>query len=233
MNESKERALVLFSGGQDSTTCLIWALERYNSVHTLGIDYRQRHRVELQQRGILRERLAHMRPYWGERLAGDHLVDLSLLSDLSTTAMTHEIAITDHSEDKMPNTFVPGRNLVFLTVAAILAQQRNIKHLVVGVCETDYSGYPDCRDDTIKSLQVALNLGMDTNLVLHTPLMWLDKAETWKLALDMGGQECVDLIVEHTHTCYLGIRDQRHPWGYGCGTCPACALRKQGFQRFQ
>ncbi|MHB2208614.1 7-cyano-7-deazaguanine synthase QueC [Methylobacterium sp. CM6257] len=224
-------ALVLFSGGQDSATCLAWALDRFDQVETLGFDYGQRHRVELDRRAALRAGMGRLHPAWAGRLGDDHTVALDALGHISETALTREAAI-GYEASGLPNTFVPGRNLVFLTFAAALAYRRGIRHVVGGMCETDYSGYPDCRDDTIKALQVALNLGMERRFVLHTPLMWLDKAQTWGLAEALGGQALVDLIVEESHTCYLGERGQRHPWGYGCGTCPACRLRADGYTRF-
>ena len=224
-------ALVLFSGGQDSTTCLAWALSRYDRVETLGFDYGQRHRIEMDCRVQVLKQLREQFPAWSARLGEDHVLDLQVLGQLSDSALTNERAIA-LAESGLPNTFVPGRNLLFLTFAATLAYRRGLKFLVGGMCETDYSGYPDCRDDTLKALQVALSLGMDERLVIETPLMWLDKAQTWSLARDLGGQPLVDLVVEHTHTCYLGERSQRHAWGYGCGHCPACALRAQGYQRY-
>jgi 7-cyano-7-deazaguanine synthase len=224
-------ALVLFSGGQDSTTCLAWALSRYDRVETLGFDYGQRHRIEMDCRVQVLKQLREQFPAWSTRLGEDHVLDLQVLGQLSDSALTNERAIA-LAESGLPNTFVPGRNLLFLTFAATLAYRRGLKFLVGGMCETDYSGYPDCRDDTLKALQVALSLGMDERLVIETPLMWLDKAKTWSLARDLGGQLLVDLVVEHTHTCYLGERSQRHAWGYGCGHCPACALRAQGYQRY-
>lgn len=224
-----EGALVLFSGGQDSTTCLAWALARYARVETVGFDYGQRHRVELDRRPSLRAALDRR---WPDRLGPDHTISLAALGEISATAMTREIAIESDAKG-LPNTFVPGRNLLFLTFAAALATRRGLGRIVGGMCETDFSGYPDCRDDTIKAMQVALNLGMDTRFVLETPLMWLDKAATWKLAETLGGTDLVDLVVEETHTCYLGERGRRHAWGYGCGTCPACALRAQGFARYR
>ncbi len=226
------KALVLFSGGQDSTVCLAWALERFDHVETLGFDYRQRHAVELAQRPILREALAHRFPAWGAKLGPDHVIDLASLAALGATAMTADIAIETDAKG-LPNTFVPGRNLLFLTFAGALAQRRGLRHLVGGMCETDFSGYPDCRDDTLKALQVTLNLGMDARFVVETPLMWLNKAATWRLAETLGGPALVDLVVEDTHTCYLGQRGERHPWGHGCGTCPACRLRAQGWQDYK
>jgi 7-cyano-7-deazaguanine synthase len=225
-------ALVLFSGGQDSTTCLAHALESFDHVETVGFDYGQRHRIELDQRAKLRLGLAAISEVWAARLGEDHLVDLTVLGTLSTTAMTHDIAIA-FDEKNLPNTFVPGRNLMFFTFAAAIAYRRGLKHIVGGMCETDFSGYPDCRDDTIKAMQVALNLGMDARFVLDTPLMWCDKAETWRLAERLGGVPLIDLIREDTHTCYLGQRGTRHDWGYGCGTCPACRLRADGWRKYR
>lgn len=228
MNKS---ALVLFSGGQDSTTCLAWALENYERVETIGFDYGQRHDIELTVRPTLREKIVQMQPHWGTRLGPDHLLDLSLISSISKTALTSEIDIV-MQENGLPNTFVPGRNILFMTVAAALAYRRGLDVLVGGMCETDFSGYPDCRDDTLKSLQVTLNLGMNTRINLTTPLMWLDKSQTWKLAQDLGGPALIDLIRTDTHTCYLGERGKRHDWGYGCETCPACVLRANGYAKF-
>lgn len=228
-----EGALVLFSGGQDSATCLAWALDRFERVETLGFDYGQRHRVELECRATFREGLPEA---WRRKLGPDHTLALDALGAVSDTALTRETEIA-MTEEGLPNTFVPGRNLVFLTFAAALAYRRGLRHIVGGMCETDYSGYPDCRDDTIKALQVALNLGMasgtESRFVLHTPLMWLDKAETWALSERLGGPALVAEIVEKTHTCYLGERGARHDWGYGCGTCPACALRAKGWMAYR
>lgn len=220
-------ALVLFSGGQDSTVCLAWALERFSRVETLGFDYGQRHRIELDCRQTVRSELGRQFPQWRERLGEDHLLDLRLLSQLSDTALTSERAI-EMQANGLPNTFVPGRNLLFLNFAAALAYRRGASVLVGGMCETDYSGYPDCRDNTLKAMQVALSLGLDTRMTVETPLMFLDKADTWALSHALGGDALNALIAEHTHTCYLGERGQRHPWGYGCGHCPACALRAAG-----
>jgi 7-cyano-7-deazaguanine synthase len=225
-------ALVLFSGGQDSTTCLAWALDRFERVETVGLDYGQRHRVELDCRNDLRRRLKELNALWATRLGEDHTLALAALGEVSNTALTRERAI-EMSESGLPNTFVPGRNLILLTFAAALAYRRNLRHIVGGMCETDYSGYPDCRDDTIKALQVALNLGMERRFVLHTPLMWIDKAATWRLAQGLGGDGLIRLIIEGTHTCYLGERGQRHEWGFGCGACPACELRAAGYERFR
>ena len=224
-------ALVLFSGGQDSTTCLAWALERFERVETVAFDYGQRHRIELAQRGVLRDALAEIKPRWAHRLGPDHVLDLASLGAISDTALTSDRAI-EMGAKGLPNTFVPGRNLVFLTFAAALAYRRGMKRIVGGMCETDFSGYPDCRDDTIKAMQVALNLGMESRFVLETPLMWLDKAQSWDLAKELGGGALVEAIVEHSHTCYLGERGKRHAWGFGCGECPACKLRAQGFEKW-
>ncbi len=232
-------ALVLFSGGQDSTTCLAHALARYQRVETLAFDYGQRHAVELQARLAVREAIAQRFPAWAARLGEDHLLDAGVLGQISETSLTRDTAIAMESSG-LPNTFVPGRNLLFLTLAAALAYRRGLQVLVTGVCETDFSGYPDCRDDTMKAMQVALSLGMDRKLLIETPLMWIDKAQTWQMAHHLGqqadpaggGQALVDLIVEHSHTCYLGDRSQRHDWGYGCGQCPACQLRAAGHARY-
>jgi 7-cyano-7-deazaguanine synthase len=230
--QAADGALVLFSGGQDSTTCLAWALDRFGRVETLGFDYGQRHRVELDGRAHLRAEMARMVPAWAGRLGPDHTLALDALGQISETALTREAEIAFDTEG-LPNTFVPGRNLVFLTFAAALAYRRGLGHIVGGMCETDYSGYPDCRDDTVKAMQVALNLGMARRFVLETPLMWLDKADTWRLAERLGGAGFVDLVVEATHTCYLGERGQRHDWGHGCGSCPACQLRAEGWRRYR
>ncbi len=226
-----DRALVLLSGGQDSATCLAWALARFARVETLGFDYGQRHVVELSCRAAVRDGMAACHPDWAPRLGEDHTLELAALGALSETALTRDAEIS-LGEGGLPNTFVPGRNLIFLTFAAALAVRRGIRHLVGGMCETDYSGYPDCRDDTLKSLQVTLNLGMDQRLVLHTPLMWRDKAQTWELAEALGGAALVALLRHETHSCYLGVRESLHPWGYGCGQCPACALRKRGWEQY-
>jgi 7-cyano-7-deazaguanine synthase len=229
---TNDGALVLFSGGQDSATCLAWALERFARVETIGFDYRQRHSIELEQRKPLLDGFRALNSTWAERLGEDHLLDLGVLGEVSDTALTREAEVKFQA-DGLPNTFVPGRNLIFLTFAAAVAYRRNLRHLIGGMCETDFSGYPDCRDDTIKALQVALNLGLESRLVLHTPLMWIDKAQTWSMARDLGGEALVDLIVEQSHTCYLGDREHRHPWGFGCGGCPACDLRAKGFESYR
>lgn len=224
-------ALVLFSGGQDSATCLAWALDRFETVETVGFDYGQRHRVELECRAAFRERVIELKPEWNSRLGRDHVLDLSVLGQVSETALTRDAEIALRT-DGLPNTFVPGRNLLFFTLATALASRRELRHLVGGMCETDYSGYPDCRDDTLKSLQVTLNLGMGSRSVVHTPLMWLDKTRTWALAESLGGADLVDLVRTGTHTCYRGEHDVLHDWGYGCSDCPACELRMRGWAGF-
>ena len=224
-------ALVLFSGGQDSTTCLALALSKYERVETIAFDYRQRHSVELQARLRVLEQIKLQFPQWAHKLGEDHLLDLGVLGQVSETSLTRDVAFKMESSG-LPNTFVPGRNLLFLTLAAALAYRRDLQVMVTGVCETDFSGYPDCRDDTMKAMQLALSLGMDKRFLIETPLMWIDKADTWALAASLGGQPLVDLIVEHTHTCYLGDRVHRHAWGYGCGECPACDLRAKGYDRW-
>ncbi len=225
-------ALVLFSGGQDSTACLAWALERYAHVETVGFDYGQRHRVELDCRPRIRAALAEAFPHWAGRLANDHLLDLKLLGQISDTALTSSREI-EMQASGLPSTFVPGRNLIFLSFAAAIAYRRNLGVLVGGMCETDYSGYPDCRDNTLKAMQVALSLGLAAPMTVETPLMWLSKAETWALAERLGGAALVALTAEHTHSCYLGERSLRHDWGYGCGSCPACELRRRGWEAWR
>lgn len=225
-------ALVLFSGGQDSTTCLAWALDKFDAVETVGFDYGQRHAVELSCRAPIRTALGTIKPDWQRKLGADHLLDLRTLGALSDTALTSDRAII-FAANNLPNTFVPGRNLLFFTYAAALAYRRGIKDLIGGMCETDYSGYPDCRATTLQALQSALNLGMDETFTLHTPLMHIDKAATWRLAKRLGGSPLLELIREATHSCYLGDRRTRYDWGYGCGACPACQLRARGYQLFQ
>jgi 7-cyano-7-deazaguanine synthase len=232
MTLSTDAALVLFSGGQDSTTCLAWALQRYTRVETLGFDYGQRHAIELTVRPNILQAIRTLDPGWAARLGEDHVLDLSVLGDVSETALTRDSEITMQA-DGLPNTFVPGRNLLFLTLAAALAYRRGIRVLVGGMCETDYSGYPDCRDETLRALQSALRLGMNTELTIEAPLMWLDKSATWQLADQLGGMALIDLIRAETHTCYLGERRQLHDWGYGCGHCPACELRAKGFANYR
>jgi 7-cyano-7-deazaguanine synthase len=224
-------ALVLLSGGQDSTTCLAWALERYARVETIGFDYGQRHAVELDCRMQVLHGLRTQFPHWAGRLGQDSVVPLGVIKHVSDTALTGDVEIS-MGEDGLPTTFVPGRNLLFFTVAAAVAYRRGMKALVGGMCETDYSGYPDCRDDTLKALQVALSLGLDKRFVIETPLMWVDKAATWRMAEALGGDALVRLITEHTHSCYKGERAERHDWGYGCNACPACELRSNGYHRY-
>ncbi|MEO8527020.1 MAG: 7-cyano-7-deazaguanine synthase QueC [Caldimonas sp.] len=221
-------ALVLFSGGQDSTVCLAHALNRYAHVETVGFDYGQRHLVELESRLHVRSQLHEKFPNWARRLGEDHILDLSLLSQLSDTALTSQREI-EMNAGGLPNTFVPVRNLLFFTVAASVADRRGLSVLVGGMCETDYSGYPDCRDNTLKSLQVAISLGLDKSMTIETPLMWIDKAETWAMTERLGGEPLLELVVEHTHSCYLGDREHRHAWGWGCGLCPSCDLRRKGY----
>ena len=229
---SADHALVLFSGGQDSTVCLAWALERFARVETIGFDYGQRHAIELSVRPRLREGLAALRPAWKARLGDDHVVKLDALAAMSDTALTRETAI-EIAKDGLPSTFVPGRNLIFLCFAGALAYRRGLSHIVAGVCQTDYSGYPDCRNDTVQAMQAALNLGLGKTFTIHTPLMWIDKAATFSLAESLGGEGLLQLVVEDTHSCYLGDRTHRHDWGYGCGDCPACKLRAKGFEKFK
>ena len=219
-------ALVLFSGGQDSTTCLAWALERYRHVETIGFDYGQRHAVELTCRAPIRDAMRRLSPVWNARLGDDHLLDASVIGKIGNTALTSDAAIERDAEG-LPTTFVPGRNLLFLVLAGAVAVRRHLTIVVGGMCETDFSGYPDCRDDTVKAMQVALNLGMNRRFALETPLMWLDKAGTWAMAAHFG---IVALTVERTHTCYRGDRTHRHAWGYGCAACPACELRAAGWR---
>jgi 7-cyano-7-deazaguanine synthase len=227
-------ALVLFSGGQDSTTCLAHALSRFERVETVGFDYGQRHYVEMTARLTVLAELRQQFPSWAPKLGDDHVLDLAVLGQVSETSLTRDMAFQMENTG-LPNTFVPGRNLLFLALAAALAYRRGLQVIVTGVCETDFSGYPDCRDDTMKAMQLALSLGMDKRYLIDTPLMWIDKAATWQLAHDLGerahpggGEQLVDLITEHTHTCYAGDRTHRHVWGYGCGVCPACELRAKG-----
>ncbi len=226
------QALVLFSGGQDSTACLAWALDRYDRVETIGFDYGQRHIIELEQRLVVLDAVRASFPAWAAKLGSDHLLDLRLLGQISETALTRDTAIA-MADTGLPTTFVPGRNLIFLTFAAALAYRRGLGVLVGGMCETDYSGYPDCRRATLDAMETALNLGMDVRFELATPLMYLTKAQTWVLAHELGGNDLVELTLEHSHTCYQGVRAQRHAWGYGCGTCPACELRASGWAAWQ
>lgn len=225
------KALVLFSGGQDSTACMAWALSRFDHVETIGFDYGQRHRIELQCRLKVLEEIRKAFPHWAEKLGEDRVIDLSWLGQISDCALTDERAI-ELAENGLPNTFVPGRNLVFFLIASAIAYRRGLTSLVGGMCETDFSGYPDCREDTLKALQVATNLGMASSFRFETPLMWIDKQETFDLIHQLGGQTLLDIALEHTHTCYRGDRSQRHSWGYGCGECPACELRKAGWEKY-
>jgi 7-cyano-7-deazaguanine synthase len=225
---SADAALVLFSGGQDSTVCLAWALDRFARVETIGF----RHSVEMEMRPAIRRNLAALRPEWQDRLGDDHVVELDALAKISETALTRDMPIR-FAADGLPTTFVPGRNLIFLVFAAALAYRRGAGHLVAGMCETDYSGYPDCRDETVQAMGRALNLGMARDFAVHTPLMRVDKAGTFALAVELGGDALLDLVIEDTHTCYLGDRGSRHGWGYGCGDCPACRLRADGFEKFR
>jgi len=231
MDTFNSSALVLFSGGQDSATCLAWALKRYDRVETIGFNYGQRHVVELECRSHFIAKLKSYFPSWSKKLGDDHMLDLRLLGQISDTSLTQEKAI-QMEKSGLPNTFVPGRNLLFLTFAASVAYRRNLKVIVGGMCETDYSGYPDCRDDTIKALQVAISLGLDTRIVLETPLMWINKATTWKLAEELGGDKLLNLVRNDTHTCYMGNRSHMHEWGYGCNSCPSCELRRIGHENF-
>ncbi|MEZ5939508.1 MAG: 7-cyano-7-deazaguanine synthase QueC [Hyphomonadaceae bacterium] len=225
-------ALVLFSGGQDSTVCLAWALSRYDRVETVGFDYRQRHAIELECRQTVRARVAAEFPDWGARLGPDHMLDLGVLGEVSETSLTRAVEI-ETSASGLPSTFVPGRNLIFLSLASAVAYRRGADRLVGGMCETDYSGYPDCREKTMQAMAQALTLGLDRPMAIETPLMHITKAETWSLAEDLGGEALVRLIVEDTHTCYLGAREPAHDWGRGCGTCPACELRARGWEEYQ
>ena len=224
------RALVLFSGGQDSTTCLAHALSHYAHVETLGFDYGQRHSVELQARQTVLQRLRWQFPHWAARLGPDHVLNVDVIGQIGGSSLTEDVAIA-MQQDGLPNTFVPGRNLLFLTLAGALAYRRGLQVIVTGVCETDFSGYPDCRDDTMKAMQLALNLGLERRLRISTPLMWRDKAAVWQLAFELGGQALIDLIVQDSHTCYQGTRTP-HAWGAGCGQCPACQLRASGWERW-
>lgn len=225
------KALVLFSGGQDSTTCLAWALNRYEHVETVGFNYGQRHAVELECRGNILDQITRDFPQWASRLGSDHMLDLQLLGQISDTALTQDKAI-EMQANGLPSSFVPGRNLIFFTFAAAIAYRRGLQVLVGGMCETDYSGYPDCRDNTLKAVQVALSLGLDAPMVVETPLMWIDKAATWRMAHNLGGDAFVRVIQDQTHTCYVGDHSTKHKWGYGCGTCPACELRKSGYEAY-
>ena len=227
----EDTVLVLFSGGQDSSTCLAWAVHNFAHVETLGFDYGQRHSVELDCRMQILAAVRQAFPAWHRKLGDDHLHSIPVLGNISETALTRDTEIT-FAEGGFPNTFVPGRNLVFLTLAAAIAYRRGIRHIIVGVGEVDYSGYPDCREDSIASMEDALNIGMASNFIIHTPLMHLDKTAIWEMADQLGGPEFTDIITEYSHSCYLGERNTRHDWGYGCGHCPACALRAAGHEGF-
>jgi 7-cyano-7-deazaguanine synthase len=226
-----DRAMVLFSGGQDSTTCLAWALTRFDAVETVGFDYGQRHIAEMDARPRILARLRSQFPTWAAKLGNDHVLPLEVLREIGGTALT-EVRQIEMADNNLPNTFVPGRNLLFLIAAAALGYRRRIADLVGGMCETDYSGYPDCRNDSIQAMQHAINVGLEAQFTIHTPLMFIDKTDTWRLAEQLGGKRLLDMIVEETVTCYLGTRDQRHDWGYGCGECPACRLRMEGYRRY-
>ena len=224
--------MVLFSGGQDSTVCLAWALNTFSKVHTIGFDYGQRHAVELECRQQVLNNIGQIHQDWPQRLGDDQLIDMPFIKTLGETAMTTETAIK-YDASGLPNTFVPGRNVFFFTTAAAVAYRLGVDNLVGGMCETDYSGYPDCRDQSIQQLANALSLSMDSDLTIHTPLMWIDKTATWNMADEIGGQALTELIIEHTHTCYIGDRTTLHPWGYGCNDCPACELRANGYATWQ
>jgi 7-cyano-7-deazaguanine synthase len=229
---SNDKALVLFSGGQDSTVCLAWALTRYSEVETVGFDYGQSHAVELDCRKTVRDRMGEAFPAWKAKLGPDHMMNLRELSAISETALTRDVAI-EMDESGLPNTFVPGRNLLFFVYAAALGYRRGAQTLVGGMCETDYSGYPDCRNDTIQTLAKSVSLGMARPFAFETPLMYVDKAGTWAMADELGGAKFVRIVTEDTHTCYRGDRVHRHDWGYGCGDCPACDLRANGYMRWR
>lgn len=222
---------MLFSGGQDSTTCLAWALDKFDYVETVGFDYGQRHAVELECRQVVLDLMRRRFPNWSEKLGSDHCLRIPVLGEISNTALTKDVEI-EMLQSGLPSTFVPGRNLLFLTLAAAVGYRRNLDVLVGGMCETDFSGYPDCRDNTLKALQLALSLGMDKPLVIETPLMWIDKKGTWLLARKLGGKPLLEIVREYTHTCYKGDRSNRHPWGFGCADCPACELRAKGYEQF-
>lgn len=226
-----KKALVLFSGGQDSTVCLAWALSKFDQVETIGFDYGQRHRIELECRLTVLDRIREKFPEWAEKLGEDRVIDLSWLGQISDCALTEEREI-ELSENGLPNTFVPGRNLVFFLISSAVAYRRGLSTLVGGMCQTDFSGYPDCREDTLKALQVATNLGMASSFRFETPLMWIDKTETFRLGEQLGGEKLLEIIVRDTHTCYTGDRTHEHDWGFGCGECPACDLRKRGWNNY-
>ncbi|MGE0604882.1 MAG: 7-cyano-7-deazaguanine synthase QueC [Xanthobacteraceae bacterium] len=230
--DNSEGALVLFSGGQDSTVSLAWALTRFPRVETVGFEYGQRHGIEMTVRPRIREKLAALDPKWKTRLGEDHVVNIDSLGAISETSLTRNVQI-EMTTSGLPSTFVPGRNLIFFAFAGAVAYRRGLRHMVAGMCETDYSGYPDCRDDTIKAMQLALGLGMDRRFVIHTPLMWIDKAATFELAERIGGKPLAEIVIEETHSCYMGDRAHKHEWGYGCGECPACQLRASGYEKYK
>ena len=231
-NKNQNSALVLFSGGQDSTACLAWALDRFERVETIGFDYGQRHKIELVQRKIILDEIRNNFPKWDAKLGEDYLLDLSLLGQISETSLTEEAEIA-FNENGLPNTFVPARNLLFLNFAGAVGYRRNIFNIVGGMCETDFSGYPDCRRNTLNAVESSLSLGTDQDYTIHTPLMYIDKAQTWELAHSLGGDKLVNITIETSHTCYVGDREHRHDWGYGCGVCPACELREKGFREWK
>lgn len=228
---NKNSALVLFSGGQDSATCLAWALDNYDNVETIGFDYGQRHKIELEQRIIVLEQIKIAFPDWEAKLGHDIVLDLGVLGQISNCALTEDVAF-EYQENGLPNTFVPARNLLFFNLAAAIGYRRGIFDLVGGMCETDYSGYPDCRRDTLDATAQSLSLGMDSEFKIITPLMYIDKAQTWAMVNDLGGDTLLEIMKEHTHTCYIGDRANRHEWGYGCGQCPACELRANGYEKW-
>lgn len=226
-----DSAIVLFSGGQDSTTCLAWALSKFDHVETIAFDYKQRHSIELECRINVLNKIRSQFPNWASKLGEDHLLNIPVLSEISDTSLT-SISEIKYQESGLPSTFVPGRNLLFLVLTAALAYRRGISHIVTGVCETDFSGYPDCRDETIKAQENALSLGLDSHIDIHTPLMWINKAQTWKLSDELGGNELLKIICNDTHTCYIGDRSHKFEWGFGCSKCPACDIRKRGWEQF-
>jgi len=231
MTDNPRKAMIMFSGGQDSATCLAWALDRFDYVETIGFNYEQRHFIEMKCRQTVLANISAAFPLWGAKLGEDHIVDLTALGAISETSLTRDMEIT-LSQDGLPSTFVPGRNLIFLNFAAALGYRRDLTTLIGGMCEADFSGYPDCRIETLSAQMQAISLGMDKVFTLETPLMDLSKAGAWDLAFKLGGQALVDIILEDTHTCYLGERGERHDWGYGCAACPACELREQGWTKY-
>ncbi|MBI78627.1 MAG: 7-cyano-7-deazaguanine synthase QueC [Rhodospirillaceae bacterium] len=229
--QENDKCLVLFSGGQDSSTCLAWAIQNFTKTETIGFYYGQRHKIELESRRKIFSSLRKSFPAWNDKLGKDHLHSIPTLGDISETALTRDVEIT-FAEGNLPNTFVPGRNLIFLTLAAAVAYRRNIRNIIMGVGEVDYSGYPDCREESVSAMETALNIGMDSKFVLHTPLMKLDKMEIWEMGYQIGGAVFTDIVIEYSHSCYLGDRNLRHDWGYGCGNCPACTLRAAGYKGY-